>query len=199
MPLKDNVPSLRPPLATIALIVASVVLWAVDWSPGLTEIWWPLAALASLFVGGGFVELVVNMLFLWLFAKTLEDTLGRPRFLALFALGGIAAAGGQALADPDLAAPTVGVAGSIAALIGAYALLHPRAGILCWVLIPFFVTFVEIPALIVAAIWLVAQALPLLGQPPFAALADGVVFGLLVARPLTHGRAPIVDRSQPGY
>ena len=176
MPLKDNVPSLRPPLATITLIVASVALWAVDWSPDLTEIWWPLAALASLFVGGGFVELVVDMLFLWLFAKTLEDTLGRPRFLALFALGGIAAAGGQALADPDLAAPTVGVAGSIAALIGAYALLHPRAGILCWVLIPFFVTFVEI-----------------------AALAAGVVFGLLVARPLTHGRAPIVDRSQPGY
>lgn len=199
MPLKDNVPSLRAPLATIALIFASVVLWVLDWSPDLSGIWWPLAALASLFVGGGLAELAVNMLFLWLFAKALEDTLGRPRFLALFAFGGIAAAAGQALADPDLAAPTVGVAGSIAALVGAYALLYPRADILCWVLIPFFVTFVEIPALILAAAWLAAQALPFMGQPPLLGLAAGLAFGLAAARPLAHGRTLITDRSQPGY
>jgi len=199
LPLKDNVPSLRAPLATLALIVVSILLWAIDWSPDLADTWWPLAALASLFVGGGFVELVVNMLFLWLFGKALEDTLGRPRYLALFAVGGIAAAGGQALVDPELAAPTVGVAGSIAALIGAYALLYPRAVILSWVLIPFFVTFVEVPALILAAAWFALQALDLMGQPPLVGLAAGLALGLVAARPLAHGRTLIVDRSQPGY
>ena len=197
MPLKDNVPSLRAPLATLALIAASIVLWALDWSPDLGDLWWPIAALASLFVGGGFVELVVNMLFLWLFGKALEDTLGRPRYLALFALGGLAAAAGQALADPDVVAPSVGVAGAVAALIGAYALLYPRAGILCWVLIPFFVTFVELPALGLAVVWFALQ--PLLGAPPLIGLAAGLAFGLLAARPFAHGRALIVDRSQPGY
>ncbi len=197
MPLKDNVPSLRPPLVTLVLIGASIVLWALDWSPDLADIWWPVAALGSLFVGGGFIELVVNLLFLWLFGKALEDTLGRPRFLALFALGGIAAAAGQALADPDVVAPNVGVAGAVAALIGAYALLYPRAAILCWVLIPFFVTFVEVPALVLAVVWFALQ--PVLGEPPLAALAAGLAFGLLAARPFAHGRALLADRSQPGY
>jgi rhomboid family protein len=197
LPLKDNVPSLRAPLATLTLIGASIVLWAVDWSPDLSDTWWPAAALASLFVGGGFIELVVDMLFLWLFGKTLEDTLGRPRFVALFALGGLAAAAGQAVADPDAVAPSVGVAGSVAALIGAYALLYPRAALLCWVLIPFFVTFVEVPALALAVVWFALQ--PLLGAPPLMGLAAGLVFGLLAARPFAHGRTLIADRSQPGY
>ena len=70
------------------------------------------------------------------------------------------AAAGQELVDPDTVVPSVGVAGAIAALIGAYALLYPHARILCWVLIPFFVTFVEIPALILAAVWFALQAIP---------------------------------------
>ena len=93
------------PVVTIALIAISVVALRLDWSPDLAAAWWPWAAVASLFVGGGLIELVVNMLFLWLFAKSLEDTLGPVRFLALFLAGGSAAAGAQELVDPDTVVP----------------------------------------------------------------------------------------------
>ena len=135
------------------------------------------------------IELVVNMLFLWLFAKSLEDTLGAVRFLLLFFAGGLAAAGAQELVDPDTVVPSVGVAGSIAALIGAYALLYPRARILCWVLLPFFVTFVEIPALILAAVWFCAAGDP--RRRPAAARrarSAGCALGLVAIRLLAHGR-----------
>jgi membrane associated rhomboid family serine protease len=177
-----------------------VVLYLAGWEPDLTGTAWPLAALASLLISDGIVELAVNMLFLWLFAKSLEDTLGSPRFLVLFLLAGIAAAAAQELVDPGTAVPSVGVAGAIAGLIGAYALLYPRARILCWVLIPFFVTFAEIPALILAAAWLLLQAVPAVGQPPLAGLLGGLLLGLAAARLLAHGRTLIsAEASQPVY
>jgi membrane associated rhomboid family serine protease len=96
--------------------------------------------------------------------------------------------------------PSVGVAGAIAGLIGAYALLYPRARILCWVLIPFFVTFSEIPALILAAAWLLLQAVPAVGQPPLAGLVAGLLLGLAAARLLARGRTLIsAEVSQPVY
>jgi membrane associated rhomboid family serine protease len=180
IPLKDNVPSVGFPLVTISLIAATVVLAVGGWDPDLGDTWWPLAAVASLFVSDGFWEVLINMLFLWLFAKSLEDTLGRTGFLALFLLAGVVAAGVQELVDPDTVAPSVGVAGAIAGSIGAYALLFPRARILCWVLIPFFVTFVEIPSLILAAVWLALQTLDAVGQPPLVGLLGGAATGVLV-------------------
>jgi membrane associated rhomboid family serine protease len=181
---------------TIALIVAVIVLYLAGWDPDLGDTWWPLAAVASLFVSDGLIEVVVNMLFLWLFAKSLEDALGAARFLALFLLAGLAAAAMQELLDPDTVIPTVGVAGAIAGLIGAHALLYPRARIICWVLIPFFVTFVEVPSLIWAAAWFALQALDAVGQPPIAGLVGGLALGLAAVKLLTRGRAA---SSQPVY
>jgi membrane associated rhomboid family serine protease len=140
------------------------------------------------------------MLFLWLFAKSLEDTLGRGRFLAFFLLAGVGAAGAQELFDPETVVPSVGVAGAIAGLIAAHAVLYPRARILCWVLIPFFVTFVEVPALILAAAWFALQALDAVGQPPLSGLVGGLVLGAVAVRLLAHGRPRVtVDPSQPVY
>jgi membrane associated rhomboid family serine protease len=200
LPLKDNLGSVRFPLVTISLILATVALEVAGWDPDLTDTWWPLAAAASLFVTGGFWALVVNMLFLWLFAKSLEDTLGPGRFLVLFLAAGLGAAGAQELFDPGTVVPSVGVAGSIAGLIGAYALLYPRARILCWVLIPFFVSFVEVPALFLAAVWFALQALDAVGQPPLAGLIGGLIAGGAAVRLLAHGRPRITPEvSQPVY
>lgn len=200
LPLKDNLGSLRVPVVTLSLIAVTVVLWVAGWNPDLTDTWWPLAALASLFVTGGFWALVVNMLFLWLFAKSLEDTLGRARFLALFLAAGVAAAGAQELFDPDTVAPTVGVAGAIAGLIGAHFVLYPRARILCWVLIPFFVGFVEIPAIVLGAAWFGLQALDAIGQPPLSGLIGGLLVGAALVMPLAHGRPRVTpETSQPVY
>ncbi len=188
------------PLLTVAVIVASAALFAAGWKPDLSGTWWPLAAAASLFVSDGILELAVNMLFLWLFAKSLEDALGRPRFAALFLIAGIGAAGAQELLDAETAAPSVGVAGAIAGLIGAYALLYPGARILSWVLIPFFVTFVEVPVVVWATVWFVLQAVPDVGQPPLGGLVAGLVLGAAAARPLAHGRDAIgPEGSQPVY
>jgi membrane associated rhomboid family serine protease len=177
-----------------------VVLWVVDWNPDLADAWWLFAAVASLFVTGGFWALVVNMLFLWLFAKSLEDTLGRARFLALFLVAGIGAAAAQEVFDPDTVVPSVGVAGAIAGLIGAYALLYPRARVLCWVLIPFFVSFVEIPSLVLAAAWFALQALDAVGQPPLSGLIGGLIVGAAAVRLLAHGRPRVTaETSQPVY
>ena len=184
----------------MALIAVSVALFVVDWNPDLSDLWWPLAALTSLFVTDGFWELLVNMVFLWLFAKSLEDTLGRARFALLFATAGLGAAGAQELLDPDTAVPSVGAAGAVAGLIGAYAVLYPGARILCWVLIPFFVTFVEIPALILAVAWFALQALDAVGQPPLWGLIGGLVAGALAGRALAHGRPRVTaDAPQPVY
>ena len=181
IPLKDNVPTPGAPPITLALIGMTVVLWIIGWDPDLTDVWWPLAAVASLFVSGGFWEVLVNMLFLWLFAKSLELTLGPARFLGLFLVAGVAAAGAQELFDPDTVAPSVGVAGSVAGLIGAYAVRFPRARILCWVLIPFFVSFAEIPWPVLAAAWFALQALDAIGQPSAAGLLGGAAIGVLLA------------------
>ena len=96
------------PVVTIALIAIGVIARALDWSPDLAAAWWPWAAVASLFVGGGVIELVVNMLFLWLFAKSLEDTLGPVRFLALFLAGGLAAAAPRSSWIPTRSCPRSG-------------------------------------------------------------------------------------------
>jgi membrane associated rhomboid family serine protease len=171
LPLKDNLGSVRFPLVTISLIVATVALEVAGWDPNLTDTWWPFAAVASLFVTGGFWALVVNMVFLWLFAKSLEDTLGSVRFLALFLVAGIGAAAAQELFDPDTVVPSVGVAGAIAGLIGAYALL-----------------------------WFALQALDAVGQPPLSGLIGGLIVGAVAVRLLAHGRPRITPEvSQPVY
>jgi membrane associated rhomboid family serine protease len=188
LPLKDNVPTPGVPVLTLALILASVCLYVVDWQPDLADLAWPWAVAASLLLSASLLGLVVNMLFLWLFGESLENALGWWRFLGLLALGGFGAAGAQELAQPDTVVPSVGIAGCIAALIGAYAILLPRGRILCWVLIPFFVTFVEIPAFFLAAAWFALQALDAVGQPPLAGLVAGLVLGMAGGWLLGRGR-----------
>ena len=128
IPLKDNLPSLRFPVATIALIVVGVVARVLDWSPDLADTWWPL----------GGARLAVRRrrrCSSWSSTCSSSGCSRRAsrtrsavsRFLLLFLAGGLAAAGAQELVDPDTVVPSVGVAGSIAGLIGAYALLYPHA------------------------------------------------------------------------
>jgi len=196
LPLKDNVPTAGVPVITIAVIVLSVGTHLAGWEPDLSDLAWPWAALASLLLGVSLLGVAINMLFLWLFGESLEGLLGPGRFLALLVVAGIAAAGAQELADPETAVPSVGIAGSIAGLIGAYALILPRARMLCWVLIPFFVTFVEIAAPILAAIWLALQAIPDVGQPPVAGLLGGIAVGVVAGWLLARGRSAAAEHPQ---
>ena len=112
---------------------------------------------SSMFLHGGFLHIAGNMLFLWIFGPNVEDSMGRPRFLAFYLLGGLVALGAQVLVDPSSSSPTLGASGAIAAVLGGYILLFPRARILTLIFIVFFVTIVELPALLLLGIWFLEQ------------------------------------------
>jgi membrane associated rhomboid family serine protease len=133
----------------------------------------------SMFMHGGWLHIIFNMLFLWIFGNNIEDSMGRARFVLFYVLGGLAAVLAQILVDPDAQIPTVGASGAIAAVLGGYMLLYPRARILSIIFLFFFFTFVEIPALIMLGIWLLLQFLPAIGQlatPELGGEGGGVAY-----------------------
>jgi membrane associated rhomboid family serine protease len=123
-----------------------------------------LTLLTSMFMHGGWLHIVFNMLFLWIFGNNVEDSMGRLKFAVFYLLGGLAAVLAQVAVDPSSTAPTVGASGAIAAVLGGYMLLYPRARVLTVVFLFFFFTFIEIPALVMLGIWLFLQFLPAVGQ-----------------------------------
>ncbi len=125
--------------------------------------WW-VTLLTSMFMHAGILHIAGNMLFLWVFGNNIEDSMGRPRFLLFYLLAGLVAVYAQALLDPSSTIPTIGASGAVSGVLGAYILLHPRARVLTMVIVIFFFTFIEIPALIMLGIWFALQALPAFGQ-----------------------------------
>jgi len=125
--------------------------------------WW-VTLFTSMFMHGGILHIAGNMLFLWVFGNNIEDSMGRGRFLAFYLLAGLVAVYSQAALDVDSSVPTIGASGAVAGVLGAYALLHPRARVLTLIFIIFFVTVVEIPALVLLVIWFLLQFLPAVGQ-----------------------------------
>ena len=118
----------------------------------------------SMFMHGGWLHIIFNMLFLWIFGNNIEDSMGGVRFILFYLIGGLAAIGAQVAVSPDAQVPTVGASGAIAAVLGGYMLLYPRAQVLTIIFLFFFFTFVEIPAMIMLGIWLFLQFLPAIGQ-----------------------------------
>jgi membrane associated rhomboid family serine protease len=136
--------------------------------------WWA-TLFTSMFMHGGILHIAFNMLFLWIFGNNIEDSMGRPRFMAFYLLAGIVAAYTQALLSPNSTLPAIGASGAIAGVLGGYLLLYPRARVLTLVFIIFFVTLIEIPAVIMLGIWFVLQFLPALGQVSSHATGGGGV------------------------
>ncbi|MGI8945036.1 MAG: rhomboid family intramembrane serine protease [Thermoleophilaceae bacterium] len=118
-----------------------------------------LTLLTSMFMHGGLLHLGGNMLFLWIFGNNIEDSMGRPRFVAFYLLGGLVALLAQTVIQPDSAVPTIGASGAVAAVLGAYALLYPRARVVTLIFIVIFFTIIELPALLVLGAWFLLQAL----------------------------------------
>ncbi|HEX4436756.1 MAG TPA: rhomboid family intramembrane serine protease [Solirubrobacteraceae bacterium] len=111
----------------------------------------------SMFLHGSFLALFFNLLFLVLFGPSVENAVGRGRFLCLYLAGGLVALALLVAVGPSSFQPALGASGAIAAVLGAYLLLHPRARVITLVLVPLFATIVEIPALILLALWLPLQ------------------------------------------
>jgi membrane associated rhomboid family serine protease len=167
-----------------------------DVGPGDTPLdqaaWW-VTVFTSMFMHGGILHLAGNMLFLWIFGNNIEDSMGRPRFLLFYLLAGIAAVYAQSLLDTSSTVPTIGASGAVAGVLGGYALLHPQARVLTLIFIIFFVTLIEIPAVIVLGLWFLLQFLPAVGQTAISDVGEGggiayfahvggFIFGLLTIK-----------------
>jgi membrane associated rhomboid family serine protease len=189
-PVKDDIPTDRVPLVTLALIVANLVAFALTGSdagadsglmpahPGVVD------AFTSMFLHAGLLHLAGNMLFLWLFGPSVEDALGRTRFLAFYVVGGLLASGAQVAIDAGSTVPLVGASGAISAVMGAYLRLYPWGRILTVVIFVLSSTIVAIPAGILLVAWFglqVALGIADPGDVAYAAHLGGFLFGLAVA------------------
>jgi membrane associated rhomboid family serine protease len=159
---------------------------------------------SSMFMHGGLLHIGGNMLFLWVFGNNVEDAMGRVKFAFFYLLGGLAAMGLQTAVDPSSTVPSVGASGAVAAVLGGYLLLYPRARVLTLVFLFVFFTFIQIPAMFFLVIWFGQQLLfgyldyadPTGGGGGVAYFAHigGFLFGLLTVRILATRYNPDYDR-----
>jgi membrane associated rhomboid family serine protease len=120
----------------------------------------------SMFLHGGWMHLIGNMWFLWLFGNNVEDSMTRPRFVAFYLLCGLAAALAQVLAEPSSYIPMVGASGAISGVMGAYLVLYPKARVFTLVPLGFIITTMALPAWVMLIYWMAIQV--------FGGLADSV-------------------------
>ncbi len=228
IPIKDSTPTNRFPRVTVALILTNVVVYLLAIRHGGSFISGPddhvlihyglvpyavthqgahgrlpawETVFTAMFMHASLLHLAGNMLFLWIFGGTVEDSMGRPKFLAFYLLSGIAAAALLVALSPSSTAPTVGASGAIAGVLGGYIVLYPRGRVITFVFIILFVTVIELPALVMLALWFVEQAVfgavgltnPVGGGWAIAYFAclGGFVFGALTTRLLMGSRKRI--------
>jgi membrane associated rhomboid family serine protease len=246
IPIKDNIPTDRFPLVTVALILANVIVYLLAVRHGGSIISGPdthelvkygaipyalthsgqhcglihqteLACTSqqgvfhnlppwetvftAMFMHASILHIAGNMLFLWIFGNNVEDSMGPIRYLLFYFVGGLCALALQVAVGPNAAVPTVGASGAIAAVLGGYIVLYPRARVLSLVFIIFLFTVVELPALVMLGIWFVEQAVfGAVGLTSVAGSGGGVayfahvggfVFGLLAIRLLATKRKQV--------
>ena len=116
-----------------------------------------LTIFTSMFMHGGFMHLIGNMLYMWIFADNIEDSLGPKKFIIFYLLSGIGAAMAQILMDTHSQVPMVGASGAIGGVLGAYLINHPNARVLVLIPFGFFSQLIKIKALYVLGFWFVLQ------------------------------------------
>jgi membrane associated rhomboid family serine protease len=144
--------------------------------------------LTSMFLHGGWMHLLSNMLYLWIFGNNIEDLLGSVRFVVFYLVCGIVAGLAQVVAGPDARVPTIGASGAIAGVLGAYLIRFPHARIQSIVFLFYFIRFIEVPAIIVLGLWFVLQffnglatlSMPQLGGIAYFAHIGGFVAGAVL-------------------
>jgi membrane associated rhomboid family serine protease len=153
-----------------------------------------------MFMHGSLLHIGGNMLFLWIFGNNIEDAMGRLKFIIFYLVGGVVATLAQFAIGPNAVTPTLGASGAIAAVLGGYALLYPRARVVTLIFIIFFVTLVELPALLVLGAWFALQVLDASSQPLTGggvavwAHIGGFVFGLITVKLFASRYDPDYDR-----
>ena len=196
IPYEITHPGQHCDLATVDTFQGQASMIACTGQPGVTGTAGSQPAtwetpITSIFLHGGFLHIAGNMLFLAIFGPNVEDSLGYARYLLFYLLGGLVALAAQILVGPDSTAPTLGASGAIAAVLGGYIVLYPRARVLTVIFIIFFFTLVELPAVVLLGFWFVEQlyfgAAGLTspiggGGVAYFAHVGGFIFGLVLIR-----------------
>jgi Uncharacterized membrane protein (homolog of Drosophila rhomboid) len=222
-PIRDHNPSSRTPRVTWGLIAINVILYVLTapWGGNMETLWvygalypdlvtqgyWLHGLFTHMFLHAGLMHVAGNMLFLWVFGDNLEDQFGPLGFLVFYLLGGLCAAVAQIAVMPTSEVPMVGASGAIAAVMGGYMLLFPRARVDVIVIFIVFFRIFTIPAFVILGIWLGLQLVSELasqGEAGVAYLAHigGFIAGAAMTVPLwmkrggtgywrmTHGQPP---------
>jgi membrane associated rhomboid family serine protease len=176
-PVSDVIPSRTVPFVTVGLIIVNAVvfLYQVTLPAELLDAFVAQYALipasfswinvfTSMFLHAGWMHVIGNMLYLWIFGDNVEDRLGHVRFLLFYLASGCAAAMLQLIINPFTTVPMLGASGAIAGVMGAYFVLYPESRVLTAVFILIFFDLIEIPAIFFLGIWFVMQLLSGVGS-----------------------------------
>jgi len=213
IPLCDNIPTKTFPWVRWLILAANIyVFWielhlpAKGLEPFVTH--WGVVPrmlfgtpgahaytlITAMFVHGGWMHIIGNMLFFYIFADNVEDTFGHFKFLLFYILVGIIANGTQAYLMPTSVTPLIGASGAIAGVLGAYFFYFPHSKITTLIPLGFFITIREVPSFFFLGIWFLLQMIngthsghPLTGGIAWWAHASGFVAGILLA-PLFGGK-----------
>ena len=191
-PLRDTQPNYTRPVVTIGLIVVNLLIFLFEFSLGGRNLSMFIetfglvpdrlrltSVVTSMFLHGSWMHVLGNMWFLWIFGDNVEDVLGHLRYLLFYLLCGVAAAVTHIVFNLYSPLPTVGASGAVAGVMGAYIVRFPRARILTLVFLLFFITTVEVPAVIMLAYWFLLQVfsgLGSIGRTQFTAEGGGVAW-----------------------
>lgn len=186
MPLYDDNPTRRPSFVTWVLILACVAVFLWQFSlgerdgvrvvyafgvipavlfgqaelpPGIVVLPAWASIVTSMFLHGGWMHMLGNMLYLWIFGNNVEDSMGHGRFIVFYLLCGTVGALTQGLMAPGSDVPMIGASGAIAGVLGAYLLLHPQANVRVLLVIIVYIRLINVPALIVLGLWFLLQFL----------------------------------------
>ena len=213
IPLRDENPTATIPYITVGLIIINCLVFFYELSLGVyqTQFFLHFGAIpheltqmtrlyaeteaspaplfltpfTSMFIHGGIMHLVGNMLYLWIFGNNVEDVLGHATFLVFYLFCGLMASLAHILADMDSTVPMVGASGAIAGVLGAYFLLFPRARVITLVIIFFFIRLVRLPAVFLLGFWFLLQLLNAgtsAGNVAWFAHIGGFLTGLIIVR-----------------
>jgi membrane associated rhomboid family serine protease len=201
IPLRDDNPAQITPALTWGLIAANVAVFLYQVSLGdrqgrifvyefgaipavivgserlpefLSAIPSQLSLVTNMFLHGGWLHLIGNMLYLWIFGDNIEAAMGRGRYLVFYLLCGVMASLSHVASDPSSILPSIGASGAISGVLGAYLLLYPRARVLVLIPLGFFTRLMYIPAGFVLGFWFVMQLLS--GSLAGAQQGGGVAF-----------------------
>jgi rhomboid family protein len=208
-PVSDVIPSRTVPVVTIALIVVNsiVFLYMLALPDALLNrfiFMYSLVpahfswtnVLTSMFLHGGWLHVIGNMVYLWIFGDNVEDRLGHVGFLLFYLAAGGIGAMAQVIVDPSSGVPMLGASGAIAGVMGAYFVLYPHSRVLAFVFLLFIIDLVEIPAIFFLGVWFLMQLFNGVGSvgatgggTAFWAHVGGFVAGLVVGA-LARGRTP---------